>query len=520
MSALQYARVAWSRGVYTSLREVLQAMKEGRDVEMRLINKMMSDILNKTERAVEEIGRASFGRVMSSATPNLFGLDQVIKERSSYYSDRLNDYKFLIKKFDNPGIAIGRRGQDIVRELSLDTLEEGFLKGNPTAFTETELIDRIVKSPKAVNFTDRASAEAAMKNFHGDVVDKIPLFHEDGEAKFMLRVKTKGEYTVPARYQAWSTEKYADLVAITTAGEADTAATIAHARELGTRLIKWNSTGKGKAFYMSIGDKRCAAVDGEIASLEEGGTTINGVTYRYWRDILPGPYNTCHPYCQHRPRALAEEFLGEAVSSAPAASPKIVEAQKEAEGYGVSKVDFGSDKNLPIAENINKVLKGLVESGKPVPRKIIFDRSEFSNMKDAQGRKMPGNQVPAFFRRSRISGQPGDIYFNPAATLFKDVQKTMTESFNRGWFSSDRADHVVHHEVAHFLHNHKLKNEIYQFFKETPLTDKQISLIIQEVSEYATYNPLEFVAETYAGLRAGRKYSDEIMRLYAYFGGV
>lgn len=283
---------------------------------MRLINRIMSDILNKTERAMDEIGKTAYGRVMSSATPNLFGLNQMLKERSSYYSDRLNDYKFLYKKFERPGEIIGRRGNDLVRELSLETLEEGFLKGNPTAFTETALIDRIVNSPKAVKFADRAAAETAMKEFRANVVDKIPLFHEDGEPKFLLQVRSGGEDgEYKGKFQAWSAEKYADLVAITTAAEADVAANLDQAREIGTRIVKWNSTGKGREFYMSIGDTRCARVDGQYASLEPDGTTINGVFYPYYKspERLPGRFNTCHPNCRHRLTPVPEEILNETI---------------------------------------------------------------------------------------------------------------------------------------------------------------------------------------------------------------
>jgi hypothetical protein len=313
MTALQYARVAWSRGVYTSLREVLSAMKEGRYVELKLIDRMMSEILNRTEGAIKQIGESAYARVMSAVTPNLFGLNQMIKERLQYYSERLDDYRYLIKRFDNPSIFIGRRGQDIVRELSLETLEEGFLRGNPTAFTEKKLIDRLVNSPKVVKFADRESAETAMKQFHSTVVDKIPLFHEDGEAKFMLQVRSGGEDgEYRGKFQAWSAEKYADLVAITTAAEADVAANLDQAREIGTRIVKWNSTGKGVDFYLRIGDTRCARVDGQYASIEPGGTTINGVYYPYYKseERLPGRFSICHPNCRHRLTPVPEEVLG------------------------------------------------------------------------------------------------------------------------------------------------------------------------------------------------------------------
>jgi hypothetical protein len=41
----------------------------------------------------------------------------------------------------------------------------------------------------------------------------------------------------------------------------------------------------------------------------------------------------------------------------------------------------------------------------------------------------------------------------------------------------------------------------------------------REVSEYATENDNEFVAETFTGIVFGRKFSDEIMKHYKALGG-
>lgn len=38
--------------------------------------------------------------------------------------------------------------------------------------------------------------------------------------------------------------------------------------------------------------------------------------------------------------------------------------------------------------------------------------------------------------------------------------------------------------------------------------------IAGRVSQYAATSPAEFIAETYAGLRTGRKYDREVMRAY------
>ncbi len=38
--------------------------------------------------------------------------------------------------------------------------------------------------------------------------------------------------------------------------------------------------------------------------------------------------------------------------------------------------------------------------------------------------------------------------------------------------------------------------------------------LAKRVSQYATTNPAEFIAETYAGLRTGRRYDFQVMRAY------
>gem|GEM_PF-5131015 len=41
-----------------------------------------------------------------------------------------------------------------------------------------------------------------------------------------------------------------------------------------------------------------------------------------------------------------------------------------------------------------------------------------------------------------------------------------------------------------------------------------MSRLARRVSRYATYSPSEFIAETYAGRRTGRKYDHQVMRAY------
>lgn len=304
---LPYFRAVWGQGITSILRVVLDALRGKGTVDMRIVDALIREINRKTMQGVERLATDRFFQIASSAEPNLAPLREMLAERQEYVSTTLAGFRFAVKKFDNPAVRIGRRGQDIIREFSLETLEEGFLKGNPTALTAESLVEKIVS--KGTLFKSFEDAAEAIENTRLDVVKKIPLFHEDGEAKFLLQVRTNGEYR--GAFRRYGVQAYADLVAVTTAGEADAAGNIAQASEIGTRIVKWNSTGKGKAFYRSIGDNRCANVDGEYASLEPDGTTINGVFYPYIHseERLAGRYLTCHPHCRHRFTPYPEEAL-------------------------------------------------------------------------------------------------------------------------------------------------------------------------------------------------------------------
>jgi hypothetical protein len=45
-------------------------------------------------------------------------------------------------------------------------------------------------------------------------------------------------------------------------------------------------------------------------------------------------------------------------------------------------------------------------------------------------------------------------------------------------------------------------------------TKQETKAIARRVSRYATTNPAEFIAETYAGLKTGRRYDFQVMRAY------
>jgi hypothetical protein len=91
----------------------------------------------------------------------------------------------------------------------------------------------------------------------------------------------------------------------------------------------------------------------------------------------------------------------------------------------------------------------------------------------------------------------------------------------------------LNHELGHLVHNKSISNydelakveELKERGKEiSPLvkeftTDKAHQATAGKVSDYAKKSPLEFVAETFAGLLDGKTYSDDVMALYKKYGG-
>lgn len=112
--------------------------------------------------------------------------------------------------------------------------------------------------------------------------------------------------------------------------------------------------------------------------------------------------------------------------------------------------------------------------------------------------------------------------------ILTDLEKQMKAESDLPEFlintSSSSAFDTIYHEMGH-LHHQKaspiktlVSHFTYQKNKKF-LNDKTQQYIANSVSNYATSDPVEFVAEVYAGLVNGAKYPDKVMELYKKFGG-
>lgn len=97
----------------------------------------------------------------------------------------------------------------------------------------------------------------------------------------------------------------------------------------------------------------------------------------------------------------------------------------------------------------------------------------------------------------------GKIYINKTSKLLSDPEKNMQAQYKSKWLSTDKPEGIIYHEIAHL----KFKQRD-NFFTNSHRD------IAEKVSRYARRNPKEFVSETYAGIKTGKKYSNEVMRLF------
>jgi hypothetical protein len=84
----------------------------------------------------------------------------------------------------------------------------------------------------------------------------------------------------------------------------------------------------------------------------------------------------------------------------------------------------------------------------------------------------------------------------------------------KNW-STNSEDHPILHEIGHAA---QATSDPRQYSGSDYMNDDQMD-IAYEVSKYSMHGSQEFVAETWAGLSQGKKYSDKVITLYYQFGG-
>lgn len=197
----------------------------------------------------------------------------------------------------------------------------------------------------------------------------------------------------------------------------------------------------------------------------------------------------------------------------------IKEAAKALNDIGIKDVDFGNTKNMELVNNIVDGLYQVKNYGLPLPQSVKFSESLMIQKMGVQG----ALDIPAAFL------EPLNSPNGKSMMLINDKndywKKMRDESFYDGvkekgvsLASTDKMYHVIFHESAH--NEHYQRNEPKYRRKITFQNQYDIDLIKNDVSELASMNNRELVAEMRVGLLYGKKYKDELMEFYRNFGGI
>lgn len=106
------------------------------------------------------------------------------------------------------------------------------------------------------------------------------------------------------------------------------------------------------------------------------------------------------------------------------------------------------------------------------------------------------------------------IHINQNSPYWTESRLMIREWSAVKWFSSTDPDHIIRHEIGHALHFKNIGMDPYKKLRTGKFNKEQTDKISKDVSRYAAKNPLELVAEMYAGMLSGKTYDESLMRFY------
>jgi len=260
------------------------------------------------------------------------------------------------------------------------------------------------------------------------------------------------------------------------------------------RFATVGATARGAALRTPTGNKR-ASVKMQAAASRPAGT-MQGKPKRNLTEQLraaaaagpppapPGP----KPLPANRPRIRANGRPVGVVS-------KFVPPGKQGFVNAPPGAAVGSPERKAAALHNIKRTAQLLKNGPVAPRGLKIEQK-------------PGQDWVAAFES--VQGRQGGSYaINANSGMFPNMPKQAREQRRIGWMSTLDPRHPALHETGHALHQ---KRNIKGF--EADYVAGPFSLVAGRVSQYAKSSEAEFVAEVYAGLRAGKLYDHKVMSAY------
>lgn len=102
------------------------------------------------------------------------------------------------------------------------------------------------------------------------------------------------------------------------------------------------------------------------------------------------------------------------------------------------------------------------------------------------------------------------VRFNKASDFYANPRQAMRAQRQMGQLSTTDPRGVAFHELGHLRQRKKSEN----IFTQREFSSPKNARLATRVSKYAATNANEFAAETYAGLKTGRRYDYQVMRAY------
>jgi len=200
----------------------------------------------------------------------------------------------------------------------------------------------------------------------------------------------------------------------------------------------------------------------------------------------------------------------------PPPSEKDKERSRIAEKMRKGGTIVALPQDLKIAQQIEKEYDNLIKKGYTIPPPDIIATEQLKRrFKDSYAIATTTYNIDNTIDRQYITYN--SKYDNDTDKgLLKSVEKNVKEK----WFTSND---TFSHEYGHILHHKKLPYGDARRYRTgkfgTGRLAEQRKQIAGEVSTYAQRNPMEFVAETFAGHVNGKKYSSAVMEMYKFYNG-
>jgi hypothetical protein len=144
----------------------------------------------------------------------------------------------------------------------------------------------------------------------------------------------------------------------------------------------------------------------------------------------------------------------------------------------------------------------------------------------SEGAKLRGQAIARFIpstpvvrynkdgSQSRVITQ-GELQLNQSNNYWRNPRSSNTRNRATGFLSTSSPVGTLYHEIGHSRDKRlSLPGYVRNWGTAYSGTKQETKAIARRVSRYATTNPAEFIAETYAGLKTGRRYDFQVMRAY------